>query len=67
IAERGFYPVLKGMKVAPKYEASIGLKDSDPVFRPDVKKLSEIRAQWTDRWTKEVTPELGKKSEKIGG
>lgn len=64
IAESGFYPVLKGMKVAPKYEAAIGLKDSDPVFRPDVKKLSQIRATWTDRWAKEVTPELGKNVKK---
>ncbi|RDE18688.1 ABC transporter substrate-binding protein [Parageobacillus thermoglucosidasius] len=64
IAESGFYPVLKDMKVAPKYEKSIGLKDSDPVFRPDFKKMAEIREQWTDRWAKEVTPELGKKVKK---
>jgi putative spermidine/putrescine transport system substrate-binding protein len=64
IAESGFYPVLKGMKVAPKYEKSIGLKDSDHVFRPDFKKLAEVREQWTDRWAKEVTPELGKNVKK---
>ncbi|KIL35473.1 ABC transporter substrate-binding protein [Cohnella kolymensis] len=63
-AEEAFYPVLKGMKVAPKYEASIGLKDTDPVFSPDVVKLGEIRAAWTERYAKEVTPELGKKVKK---
>jgi putative spermidine/putrescine transport system substrate-binding protein len=64
IADSGFYPVLKGMKVSQKYEAVIGLKENDPVFRPDVLKLSEIRSTWTDRWSKEVTPELGKKVKK---
>ncbi|QNU21642.1 polyamine ABC transporter substrate-binding protein [Geobacillus thermoleovorans] len=64
IAESGFYPVLKGMKVASKYEKSIGLKENDRVFRPDFKKMAEIREEWTDRWAKEVTPELGKKVNK---
>jgi putative spermidine/putrescine transport system substrate-binding protein len=52
------------MKLAAKYEDSIGIKEKDPVFRPDVKKLSEIRATWLDRWQKEVTPELGKNVKK---
>ncbi|MGG0286767.1 polyamine ABC transporter substrate-binding protein [Peribacillus butanolivorans] len=59
-AEAGFYPVLKGMKLPEKYESVIGLKESDKTYKPDVKKLAEIRSEWTDRWSKEVTPELGK-------
>jgi putative spermidine/putrescine transport system substrate-binding protein len=61
ISEGGaFYPVGKGMKIASKYEESIGLKPTDNVFSPDNKKLAEIRGTWADRWTKEATPELGK-------
>jgi putative spermidine/putrescine transport system substrate-binding protein len=59
-ADSGFYPVLTGMKASPQYEAAIGLKDTDKMFQPDVKKLAAIRTEWTDRWNKEVTPELGK-------
>ncbi|MBP3040771.1 polyamine ABC transporter substrate-binding protein [Bacillaceae bacterium Marseille-Q3522] len=61
ISESGFYPILKDMEVAEKHKEIIGLSENDPVFRPDVLKLSEIRAEWTDRWAKEVTPELAKK------
>jgi putative spermidine/putrescine transport system substrate-binding protein len=61
ISEGGFYPTLKGMKIPEKYESVIGIKESDPVFKPDIAKLSEIRATWTERWAKEVTPQLGKK------
>jgi putative spermidine/putrescine transport system substrate-binding protein len=60
LAEVSFYPVLNGMKVAPKYENMIGIKESDKVYKPDVKKISSIRMDWTERWTREVTPELGK-------
>lgn len=64
ISESGFYPVLQGMEIPEKFQASIGIKGTDKVYRPDVKKLSEIRAAWMDRWTKEVAPELGKSVKK---
>jgi putative spermidine/putrescine transport system substrate-binding protein len=56
----GFYPVVKGMKLADKYEPFIGLKDTDKTYKPDFAKFAKVRAEWTDRWAKEVTPELGK-------
>ncbi|MFM1654167.1 extracellular solute-binding protein [Brevibacillus sp. B_LB10_24] len=61
VAESGFYSVLKGAKVPEKYASVTSLNESDPLFKPDFAKLSEIRAAMTDRWAKEVTPELGKK------
>jgi putative spermidine/putrescine transport system substrate-binding protein len=64
IGDSGFYPVLKGMKVSDQYAASIGLKESDKAFKPDIAKMSSIRNTWSDRWAKEVTPELGKKVKK---
>ncbi|MDQ0219255.1 extracellular solute-binding protein [Peribacillus cavernae] len=60
ISEEGFYPVIKGMSIPEKYEEIIGLKDSDKTYKPDIAKLAETRGEWTDRWSKEVTPELGK-------
>ncbi|MGE7878827.1 ABC transporter substrate-binding protein [Peribacillus muralis] len=61
ISEKGFYPTVEGMKLPEKYEESIGLKESDKTFKPDFAKFAEIRAEVSDRWAKEVTPELGKK------
>ncbi|MDQ0860977.1 ABC transporter substrate-binding protein [Bacillus sp. V2I10] len=61
ISEGGFYPIVEGMKIPDKYEDSIGLKESDKTFKPDFAKFAEIRAEWSDKWAKEVTPELGKK------
>jgi putative spermidine/putrescine transport system substrate-binding protein len=60
ISEAGFYPVVKGMKLPEKYQASIGLKETDKTYKPDFAKFAKVRAEWSDRWTKEVTPELGK-------
>lgn len=60
ISEAGFYPVVQGMELPEKYKDSIGLKDSDKTFIPDPSKFAEIRAEWTDRWSKEVVPEIGK-------
>ena len=60
ISEEGFYPVVEGMSIPEKYEEIIGLKDTDKTYQPDIAKLAEIRGEWTDRWSKEVTPELGK-------
>ena len=60
ISEEGFYPVVKGMSIPDKYKDIIGLKDTDKTYKPDIKKLAEIRGVWTDRWAKEITPELGK-------
>ncbi|MDQ0219225.1 extracellular solute-binding protein [Peribacillus cavernae] len=60
IADKGFYPVVDGMKIPEKYEGSIGLKETDKTFKPDFAKFAEIRAEWSDKWSKEVTPELGK-------
>lgn len=59
-ADAGFYPVVKGMKVAEKYEPYIGLKETDKTFKPDFAKFAKVRAELSDRWSKEVTPELGK-------
>lgn len=60
IADKGFYPVVKGMKLPKKYEDSIGIKESDKTFKPDFAKFASIRSDMTDKWSKEVTPELGK-------
>lgn len=60
ISDKGFYPVVNGMEIPEKYEESIGLKETDKTFKPDFEKFAEIRGEWTDRWSKEVTPELGK-------
>ncbi|MGE8207177.1 ABC transporter substrate-binding protein [Heyndrickxia sp. NPDC080065] len=60
ISEKGFYPVVEGVELPKEYEESIGLKESDKTFKPDFAKFAEIRAEWSDRWAKEVTPELGK-------
>lgn len=66
ISEKGFYPTVEGMKIPEKFEESIGLKASDKTFKPDFAKFAEIRAEVSDRWAKEVTPELGKNSNKKG-
>lgn len=58
-ADQGFYPVVQGISIPEKYEKVIGLKDTDKIYTFDIKKLAESRAEWTDRWSKEVTPELG--------
>ncbi|MEC1154499.1 extracellular solute-binding protein [Cytobacillus horneckiae] len=60
IAEQGFYPVAEGMELPEKYQESIGLKEGDATFSPDVPKFAEVRAEWSDRWNKEVVPEIGK-------
>ncbi|MFJ8064000.1 ABC transporter substrate-binding protein [Psychrobacillus sp. NPDC096426] len=60
IAENAFYPVVKGMSLLEKFEPVIGLKETDKTFVPDPAKMAEVRGEWTDRWAKEVTPELGK-------
>ncbi|WP_374723188.1 extracellular solute-binding protein [Peribacillus tepidiphilus] len=60
ISEEGFYPVVKGMSIPDKYKDIIGLKDTDKTYKLDLAKLAGIRGEWTDRWAKEVTPELGK-------
>lgn len=59
-SDAGFYPVVKGMKLSDKYEPYIGLKETDKTFKPDFAAFAKIRAEWTDRWSKEVTPQLGK-------
>ncbi|MDR7001890.1 ABC transporter substrate-binding protein [Neobacillus niacini] len=61
IAEQGFYPVVKGVEFPDKFQESIGLKDTDKTFKPDFAAFAKIRADWSDRWTKEVVPEIGKK------
>jgi putative spermidine/putrescine transport system substrate-binding protein len=61
VADNAFYPVTKGVPLPSKYDSIIGFKDSDNLFRPDVPKLAELREKWTDRWVKEVTPQLGTK------
>ncbi|MGE7765823.1 ABC transporter substrate-binding protein [Peribacillus sp. NPDC096540] len=61
ISEKGFYPTVEGMGISEKFEESIGLKETDKTFKPDFAKFAEIRAEVSDRWAKEVTPELGKK------
>ncbi|QQZ07726.1 ABC transporter substrate-binding protein [Heyndrickxia vini] len=58
IADKGFYPVVEGVELPEKYEESIGLKDTDKTFKPDFAKFAEVRAEWSDRWAKEVTPKL---------
>jgi putative spermidine/putrescine transport system substrate-binding protein len=60
ISEEGFYPIVKGMSIPEKYKDIIGLKETDKTYKLDLEKLAKIRGEWTDRWTKEVTPELGK-------
>ncbi|MDQ0271785.1 ABC transporter substrate-binding protein [Cytobacillus purgationiresistens] len=60
VAEQGFYPVAEGLELPEKYQESIGLKESDATFKPDVPKFAEVRAEWSDRWNKEVVPEIGK-------
>lgn len=59
-ADAGFYPVVKGMKLSEKYEPFIGLKETDKTYKPDFAKFAKMRAEWSDRWSKEVTPQLGK-------
>lgn len=59
-ADEGFYPVLEGMSVSEKYEDVIGLKETDKTYKLDVETVAAIREEWTDRWAKEVVPELGK-------
>ncbi|QGQ45472.1 ABC transporter substrate-binding protein [Metabacillus sediminilitoris] len=60
IAEQGFYPVAEGVEFPEKYQESIGLKDTDKTYKPDIAGYAEIRAEWSDRWAKEVVPEIGK-------
>ncbi|MED3563891.1 ABC transporter substrate-binding protein [Bacillus xiapuensis] len=61
IAEQGFYPVVEGVKFPEKFQESIGLKDTDKTYKPDFAAYAKVRAEWSDRWTKEVVPEIGKK------
>ncbi|MEH7122198.1 ABC transporter substrate-binding protein [Bacillus sp. JJ1773] len=60
ISEQGFYPVVEGLELPEKFQESIGLKDTDKTYKPDFAAFAEIRAEWSDRWTKEVVPEIGK-------
>jgi putative spermidine/putrescine transport system substrate-binding protein len=60
IAEQGFYPVVEGVELPEKFQESIGLKDTDKTYKPDFAAFAEVRAEWSDRWTKEVVPEIGK-------
>ncbi len=60
ISENAFYPVVNGMTIPEKYKSVIELKETDKTFKPDFAKFSEIRGEWTDKWAKEITPELGK-------
>jgi putative spermidine/putrescine transport system substrate-binding protein len=60
ISEEGFYPVVKGMEIPEKYQDIIGLKETDKTYNIDLTKMAAIRGEWTERWAKEVTPELGK-------
>lgn len=60
IAEEGFYPIAEGVELPEKYQESIGIAEDDPTFKPDVPQFAEIRAEWSDRWNKEVVPEIGK-------
>ncbi|WP_423800889.1 extracellular solute-binding protein [Neobacillus sp. SAB-20_R2A] len=64
IAEIAFYPVVKSVKLPENYDSIIGFKDSDPVYKPDFAGIAKIQPEWTEKWTKEVTPELGKKVKK---
>ena len=59
-SEEGFYPVFEEMEVVEKYQDVIGLKEEDKVYKIDVEKMAAVREEWTDRWAKEVVPELGK-------
>ena len=61
IAEIAFYPVIKNVTLPENYESIIGLEESDTVFTPDFSGIAKIQQEWTEKWTKEVTPELGKK------
>jgi putative spermidine/putrescine transport system substrate-binding protein len=60
ISEEGFYPIVKGMELPEKYQEIIGLKDTDKTYKMDLEKMSAIRGEVTEKWAKEVTPELGK-------
>lgn len=60
IANAGFYPVVKGMQIAPKYRAIVGLPKNANVYRSDLVKEAPERAAASDRWNREVTPMLGK-------
>lgn len=64
IAEIAFYPVVKDVKLPEKYDSIIGFKENDPVYKPDFAGIAKIQPEWTEKWTKEVTPELGKKVKK---
>jgi putative spermidine/putrescine transport system substrate-binding protein len=60
ISEEGFYPVVKGMEIPEKYKEIIGLKESDKTYKLDLEKLAPLKNEYTEKWSKEVTPELGK-------
>ncbi|MEH6940947.1 ABC transporter substrate-binding protein [Bacillus sp. JJ722] len=60
ISEKGFYPIVEGLDIPDKYKESIGLTEKDKTFKPDFAKFAEVRATYSDRWAKEVTPELKK-------
>ncbi|MGM9925572.1 MAG: ABC transporter substrate-binding protein [Bacillus sp. (in: firmicutes)] len=60
ISDKGFYPIVEGLDIPDKYKESIGLKETDKTFTPDFAKFAEVRAEYSDRWAKEVTPELKK-------
>jgi putative spermidine/putrescine transport system substrate-binding protein len=64
IAEIAFYPVVKNVKLPENYESIIGFKENDPVYTPDFAGIAKIQSEWTEKWTKEATPELGKKVKK---
>lgn len=60
IAKEAFYPVVQGVSIDPQYVDIIGYTKDDPLYRPDILKLAEIRSTWVDRWNQEVIPQLGK-------
>ncbi|WP_284037027.1 extracellular solute-binding protein [Neobacillus sp. 114] len=64
LADSSFYPVIKGTKVSDKVEQIIGLKESDKIYKPDVEILAKARPEMVDRFSKEVSPLLGKKVNK---
>jgi putative spermidine/putrescine transport system substrate-binding protein len=61
IAQSGFYSVLTDIELPEKYESVIGIKETDKVYTPDFIKIADVREMWTERFVKEVVPELGKK------
>lgn len=60
IAKEAFYPVVQSVGIDPQYVDIIGYSKDDPLYRPDILKLAEIRSTWVDRWNQEIIPLLGK-------